>query len=104
MNWFPMNMASRTGWPFIWLRRIQIIKLDKSVEYKYEILPLVREGADENGNGGYWRGPSRSIPDSDVLMSRGWWSYYLPINPDGTVKLPDDFYPAKLPGQEYDKI
>lgn len=100
--WFPMELANRRGWPFIWLRRLQQHKGGKLV-YTYEILPLVREGSDEEGNGGYWRGSARSIPDSDVDMSRGWWCYMLPMNSDGTIKLPDDFYTAKLPGQEHEK-
>lgn len=96
MNWFPMDMASRTGWPIIYLRRLQIWRSGRPLEYKYEIKPLVRHGADEESEG-YWRSAACSVPDHEIDMSRGWWCYTLPVNPDGTIKLPDDFHTAKLP-------
>lgn len=100
MTWFPMEMAKRNGRLFIWLRRIMHVGGGNSPRYTYTIQPLMREGSDEEGNGGYWRNAATSIPDTTVDLSRGWWCYELPLDREGNLKLPDDFYTARLPGQE----
>lgn len=97
-SWFPMELANRDGYPFIWLRRLQT-NVEGELRYSFEVMPLTRHKSTP-ASLGYWVNAAGSIPDSNVNMSRGWWCHMLPLNPDGTIKLPEDFYTAKLPGQE----
>lgn len=93
MSWLPMTTAPQDGSPFLYLRRITRVGGGLPPRYEYTIEPLLRHKSSEDSPG-VWYNAVMSVPDHEIDMSRGWWCHSLPLNLDGTVKLPPDFVTA----------
>lgn len=87
--WFGMNIVPRDGTRFIYLRRVKTVGGGKPPSFSFTLHAMQRDGVSETSEG-VWMSGNHSVPDDD--MRRGWWTHWLDLNNDGSIKLPEDAF------------